>query len=74
MVTILYAWDGAAELQYSVKLNTEVASTFPESSKFHDCWMEWSIRYHFFIDLESIQHKLLSDYSLNMFLAPFSLC
>ena len=29
--------------------------------------MERSIRYTFFIDLESIQHKLSSDYSLNIY-------
>ena len=29
--------------------------------------MERSIRYNFFIDLESIQHKLSSDYSLNIY-------
>ena len=28
--------------------------------------MERSIRYNFFIDLESIHHKLSSDYSLNI--------
>ena len=28
--------------------------------------MERSIRYNFFVDLESIQHKLSSDYSLNI--------
>ena len=33
--------------------------------------MERSIRYNFLIDLESIQHKLSSDYSLNMY---FSRC
>ena len=31
--------------------------------------MERSIRYNFFIDLESIQHKLSSDCSLNMYLS-----
>ena len=31
-----------------------------------DCSMEKSIKYNFFIDLESIQHKLLSEYSLNV--------
>ena len=37
--------------------------------------MERSIRYNFLIDLESIQHKLSSDYGLNicMLLAPFFL-
>ena len=29
--------------------------------------MESSIRYNFLIDLESIQHKLSSDYSLNIY-------
>ena len=29
--------------------------------------MERSIKYNFFIDLESIQHKLSSDYSLNIY-------
>ena len=33
--------------------------------------MERSIRYSFFIDLESIQRKLSSDYSLNTY---FSRC
>ena len=33
--------------------------------------MERSIRYNFWIDLESIQHKLLSDYGLNIY---FSCC
>ena len=31
--------------------------------------MERSIRYNFFIDLESIQHKLSSDCSLNIYLS-----
>ena len=34
---------------------------------FVDCSMERSIRYNFFIDLESIQHTLSPDYSLNMY-------
>ena len=39
VITILQAWDREAELQYYGKIqiqntNTEVASTFPESSKF----------------------------------------
>ena len=29
--------------------------------------MERSVRYNFFIDLESIHHKLSSDYSLNLY-------
>ena len=37
--------------------------------------MERSIGYNFFIDLESIQHKLSSDYSLNIYFSrrfPYS--
>ena len=33
---------------------------------FVNCWIERSMRYSFFIDLERSQHKLSSDYSLNM--------
>ena len=33
---------------------------------FVDCSMERSVRYNFLIDLESIQHKLSTDYSLNI--------
>ena len=40
---------------------------FRHPQSFVDCSMERSIRYIFFIDLESIQHKLSSDYSLNIY-------
>ena len=43
-----------------------MAGTFPESSKFRLLLDGKSIRYDFFNDLESIQHKLSSDYSLNI--------
>ena len=42
---------------------------FRNPQSFVDCSMERSIRYNFLIDLESIQHKLSSDYSLNIYLS-----
>ena len=39
---------------------------FRNPQSFVDCLMERSKRYNFLIDLESIQHKLSSDYSLNI--------
>ena len=65
VITILQGWAGRAGLQYSGKIETKIqtASTFPESQSFIDCSMERSIRYNFWIDLGSIQHKLSFDYS-----------
>ena len=61
-----------AELQYSVKIEIQKRPVlFWNRQSFVDCSMERSIRYDFFIDLESIQHKLSSDYSLNIY---FSRC
>ena len=44
---------------------------FRNPQSFVDCSMERSIRYNFLINLESIQHKLSSDHSLNIY---FSRC
>ena len=44
---------------------------FHNPQSFVDCSMERSIRYISLIDLESIQHKLSTDYSLNIY---FSRC
>ena len=68
VITILKAWAVKAELQYSVKIEIQKRpSLFRNSQSFVDCSMERSIRYIFLIDLESIQHKLSSDYSLNIY-------
>ena len=40
----------------------------PESSKFRRL-LDGLIRYNFLVDLESIQHKLSSDYSLNIYVS-----
>ena len=40
---------------------------FRNPQSFVDCSTERSIRYNFLIDLESIQHELSSDYSLNIY-------
>ena len=60
-------WAGRAELQYSGKIQIQKwPALFRNLQNFVDCSMERSIRYNFFIDLESIQNKLSSDYSLNI--------
>ena len=67
VVTILQAWAGRAELQYFGKTQIQKwPALFRNLQSFVDCSMERSIRYNFFIDLESIQHQLSSDYSLNI--------
>ena len=69
-----YSMAGRAELQYSGKIQIQKwPALFRNLQSFVDCSMERSIRYNFFIDLESIQHKLSSDYSSTMLLAPFFL-
>ena len=40
---------------------------FRNLQSFVDCSIERSVRYMFLIDLESNQHKLSSDYSLNIY-------
>ena len=68
VITILKAWAVKAELQYSVKIEIQKRpAQLRNSQSFVDCSIERSIRYNFLIDLESIQHKLSSDYSLNMY-------
>ena len=67
VITILYPWTGRAELQYFGKIQIQKRpALFWNLQSFVDCSLERSIRYSFFIDLESIQHKLSSDYSLNI--------
>ena len=66
MITILKPWAVRAELQYSDKIEKQSA-LFRNSQSFVDCSMESSIRFNLFIDLESIRHKLSSDYSLNIY-------
>ena len=52
------------ELQYFGKIEIQkLPALFRNPQSFVDCSMERSIRYNFF---ESIQHKLSSDYSLNI--------
>ena len=68
MITIFQAWAVRAELRYSGKIETQKRpEIFRNPQSFVDCSMEMSIRYNFLIDLESIQHKLSSDYSLNIY-------
>ena len=65
VITTLQAWAVRAELQYSGKIEIQKRpALFPNPRSFVDCLMERSIRYNFLIDLESMQHKLSSDYSL----------
>ena len=74
MITILQARAVRAELQYSGKIEIKKRpELFRNPQSFVDYSMERSMRCTFLIDLESIEHKLSSDYSLNIFLAPFSL-
>ena len=56
-------------MQYSGKIEIQKRpALFRNPQSFVDCLMERSIRYNFFlIDLESIQHELSSDYSLNIY-------
>ena len=55
------------KLEYSVKIEIQQRlELFLNSQSFVDCSMEKSKRYNFLIDLESIQHKLSSDYSLDI--------
>ena len=57
-----------AEMQYFGKTEIQKRpALFRNPQSFVNCSMERSIRYNFFIDLESIQHKLSSDYSLNIY-------
>ena len=72
MITILKAWAVKAELQNSGKIEIQKRpALFRNPQSFIDYSMERSIRYNSFDDLESIQHKLSSDYSLNIY---FSSC
>ena len=66
-------WAGRPELQYFGKIKIQKRpALFQNLQSFINCWMERSIRYHFFIDLESIQHMFSFDYSLNIcFSRPF---
>ena len=64
-IIVFKAWAVIAELQYSGK--TEIQKQpelFGNHQSFVDCSMKGLII--FLIDLESIQHKLSSDYSLNI--------
>ena len=69
VTTISLVWAIRVELQYSGKIEIQKPpALFRNPQSFVDCSMERSIRYSFFkIDLESIQHKLSYDYSLNMY-------
>ena len=72
VITTLKAWAVRTELQYSSKIEIQKQpALFQNPQSFIDCSMERTIRYNFLIDLESIQHELSSDYSLNMY---FSRC
>ena len=67
VITILLAWADRAELQYSGKIKIQKRpELFQNFQSIVHCSMESSIRYDFFIDLESIQHKLSSDYSVDI--------
>ena len=66
VITILQAWTGRAELQYSGKFQIQKRpALFRNVKSFVDCSMERSIRYKFLIVLGSIQQKLSSDHSLS---------
>ena len=68
VITILWAWAGRAELQYSGTFQIQKRPALSRNlQSFVDCSMERSIRYNFLIDLESIQHKLSSDHSLSTY-------
>ena len=71
VITIFKTWAVNAELQYSVKIKIQKRpALFRNPQSFVDCLMERLIRYNFFIHLESTQHKLSSDYNLNMYFSP----
>ena len=58
----------SAELQYSGKIEIQKwPALFRNPQNFVDCSMGRSKGIIFLIDLESIQHKLSSDYSLNIY-------
>ena len=68
VITILEAWAVRSELQYSGKIEIQKwPALFRNPQSFVDCSMERSKGIIFLIDLESIQHKLSSDYSLNIY-------
>ena len=70
MITILQVWAGRAELQYSAKIQTQKwPAFFRNLQSLVDCSMERSIKYNFFIDLERIQLKPSSGYSLNIYVS-----
>ena len=71
VITIFLAWAVRAELQYSVKTEIQKRlALFWNPQSFVDCLIEKSKRYNFF-DLESIQRKLSSYYSLDVSRAVF---
>ena len=73
-IAYLYTYSGnnhlvvSAKLQYSGEIEIQKRpALFRNPQSFVDCSMERSIRYHFLIGLESIQHTLSSDYGLNIY-------
>ena len=64
MITILSAWADRYELQYSGKILKKSFSGIFKGSSI----VRWKGRKGivFLVDLESIQHRLSSDYSLNI--------
>ena len=64
-----------AEVQYFGKIEIQKRpALFRNPQSFIDCSMERSIRYNFLINLESIQHKLSSNNSLNIYFSRRFLC
>ena len=57
VITILLALAGSTEIEYSREIQTRLR-LFRNLQSFVDCSAERSIRYIFFIHLESIHHKL----------------
>ena len=66
VITIFLAWAVRTAILCKIEMQKRPA-LFRSPQSFVDFSMERSIRYNFLIDLESIQLKLSSDYSLNIY-------
>ena len=70
----LLVWADSVKLEYSSKIQSQDQPEFFRNyQSFTYCLTKMLIGYIFFIDLDSIHNKSSCDYSLIMFLAPFSL-
>ena len=66
-VNLFLMWADNVKLEYPGKIQIQDQPEFFQNlQSFVECSMKMSIRYNFFIDLDSIHNKLSSDYSLNV--------